>query len=235
MIRCTANCADVVGAVVAGGEPAAVDADRVDDPFAARRRGCRRTRSARSRPASTASRRAASEPIGVSSGDVGARAGATRSPAPDRGDDLGQAGLQPGVLGTPRRCRGSCPAPVGAGDVDGAVDASTSGETPSSRSRGSSTSSGVVLTRTVGAIRRSPSESARGWCSTSVSAVSSSARRNASAWPTRDGAERPRGVVDQVGQRLRDRRARHGSRNACTSCAAQPASNARRTDDGVKR
>ena len=63
--------------------------------------------------------------------------------------------------------------------------ASTNGETPSSRSRGRSTSSGVELTRTVGAMRRSPRDAARGWCSTSARAVSSSARKNASACPTR--------------------------------------------------
>ena len=65
-----------------------------------------------------------------------------------------------------------------------------------------------MLISTVGASRRSPSVAAFGWCSSSVSAASSSARRNASAWPTRTRAEGPGGVVDQVGQRLRHRRPR---------------------------
>jgi hypothetical protein len=44
---------------------------------------------------------------------------------------------------------------------------------------------GIVEISTVGAMRRSPSDPALGWCNSSVSAASSSARRNDSAWPTR--------------------------------------------------
>jgi hypothetical protein len=63
--------------------------------------------------------------------------------------------------------------------------ASTTGAEPSSRSRGSSTSTGTSLTTTVGAMRRSRSEPAREWCTSSASAASSSLRRKDSADPTR--------------------------------------------------
>ena len=149
VIRCTANGPGVVAAVVVRRQPAALDADRVDDPFAAACRGCRRTRSAPSSPASIASRSAASEPLGVSASAGAGRPGRRRPVAgPDRGHHLGDVRALPRRRGRPAapRSRG-VRARSRSGRATRTVPsaASTTGAAPSSRSRGSSTSSGVVV------------------------------------------------------------------------------------------
>ena len=177
--------AGVVAAVVVRGEPAALDPDRVDDPLASWRRGCRRSRSApspRPRPP-----RAARPAPRSAWWRRSALAGRPRR----RGRRLRIAVTTAATLrgsaaraALPARRGGAAggPGAVAARDPDGAVRRPRrTGAAPSSRSRGSSTSSGMVLTSTVGASRRSPSVPAFGWCSSSVSAASSSARRNASA------------------------------------------------------
>ena len=163
-------------------------------------------------PASIASRSAASEPLGRQRGrGRGPGRGAPRSPDADRGDRRRRPGrvLAGRRGGRAARLAGCAPAARRGGPTRTVPSAaSTTGATPSSRSRGSSTSSGSVLTSTVGAIRRSPSEPACGWCSSSASAVSSSDAQERLGVPDPDGAERAHRVVDEVGQRLRDRRPR---------------------------
>ena len=182
--------AGVVAAVVVRGQPAALDRRRVDDAARAgavvvdvadqhRRRRPRSPRAAR--PASRSAASVATRCGGPARGRPVA--------GPDRGDDLRRrVRLRAGRRGAARarRSRGRAgPQQVGRATRTVPSAASTTGAAPSSRSRGSSTSSGTSTISTVGAIRRSPRVPAFGWCSSSVSAVSSSARRNASAWPTR--------------------------------------------------
>ena len=66
-----------------------------------------------------------------------------------------------------------------------------------------------MLIRTVGAIRRSPRVLALGWCRSSVERRLVVGAQERLGVPDPDGAEGPSGVVDQVGQRLRDRGPRH--------------------------
>ena len=186
---------------------------RVDDPLGAWCRGCRRSRSARwRRPRPPRAARPASR-SGVSVGAGRRRAGLGGGPVagPDRGDHLGDVRALAGraAAAPARSLRRPGPA---AGRAGRRARCRRRPRRPARRraraAGGAARRAGVVLTSTVGAIRRSPSEAACGWCSSSVSAASSSARRNASACPTRTVPKRAGGVVDEVGQRLRHRGAR---------------------------
>ncbi len=198
-------------------------------------RGCRRSRSApwrRSRPprAARPASRSASAPPPASSG----RDDAARSPARIAVTTCATCAVSRAERTLPPRARAACgPAAGRAGRRARCRPRPRPPAPRRARAAGAAARrSGSTLTSTVGAIRRSPSGAGLRVVQQlgQRRLVVGAQERLGVADP--DRAERARGVVDEVGQRLRHRRPRHRRRG---TRAAPPRSSRRRAPGGPTR